>query len=41
MLENRVLRIIFGPKRENLGGEYIKLNNEEPNDLYSSPSIFW
>jgi len=40
MLENRVLRIIFGYKREKVRGEYIKLNNEELNDLYSSPTIF-
>ena len=35
-----MLRIIFGPKREKVRGKYLKLNNEESNDLYSSPSIF-
>ena len=35
-----MLRIIFGYKREKVRGEYIKLNNEELNDLYSSPTIF-
>jgi len=37
--ENRVLRIIFGPKRDEVTGEWRKLNNEELNDLCSSPSI--
>jgi hypothetical protein len=39
VLENRVLRRIFGPKREKVRGEHIKLNNEELNDLDSSPNI--
>jgi len=39
--ENRVLRRIFGPKREKVTGEWIKLNNEELNDLYTSPNIVW
>jgi len=39
MYENRVLRKIFGPKRDVVTGEWIKLHNEELNDLYSSPSI--
>jgi hypothetical protein len=38
--EYRILRIIFGPKRDELTGEWGKLNNEELNDLYSSPNIF-
>jgi len=37
---NRVLRRIFGPKRDDVTGEWRKLHNEELNDLYSSPSIF-
>jgi hypothetical protein len=39
MLENRVLRRIFGPKREEVTGEWRKLHNKEIHDLYSSPSI--
>jgi hypothetical protein len=39
MVENRVLRRIFGPKRDEVTGEWRKLHNEEVNDLYSSPSI--
>ena len=39
MFENRVLRRIFGPKREKVRREYMKLYNEELNDLYSSPNI--
>jgi hypothetical protein len=36
---NRVLRGIFGAKRDGLTGEWRKLNNEELNDLYSSSNI--
>ena len=36
--ENRVLRRIFGPKRDGVKGERRKLHNEELNDLYSSPN---
>ena len=39
MFENRVLRGIFGPKREEVIGEWRKLYNEELNDLYCSPNI--
>jgi hypothetical protein len=36
---NRVLRRIFGPKRDEVTGEWRKLHNEELRDLYSSPSV--
>jgi len=39
VFENRVLRRIFGPKRDEVTGEWIKVHNEELNDLYFSPSI--
>jgi len=39
MFENRVLRIIFGPKRDKVTGEWRKLHNEELNNLYSSSII--
>jgi hypothetical protein len=39
MFENRVLRMIFGPKRDEVTGEWRKLHNEELHDLHSSPSI--
>jgi PAS domain-containing protein len=38
VFENRVLRRIFGPKRDEVMGEWRKLLNEEIRDLYSSPS---
>jgi hypothetical protein len=38
VFENRVLRRIFGPKRDEVTGEWRKLYNEELRDLYSSPS---
>jgi hypothetical protein len=37
--ENRVLKRIFGPKRDEVTGEGIKLHNEELRNLYFSPSI--
>ena len=39
VFENRVLRGIFGPKRNGVTGEWRKLHNEELNYLYSSPNI--
>jgi hypothetical protein len=39
VFENRVLRRIFGPKRDEEKGEWRKLHKEELRDLYSSPSI--
>jgi len=39
MFENMVLRRIFGPKRDEMTGEWRKLHNEELNDLYCSPNI--
>ena len=40
VFENRVLRRIFGSKRDEVTGEWRKLHNEELNDLYCSPNIF-
>jgi hypothetical protein len=39
VFENRVLRRIFGPKRDEVTGKWRKLHNEELNDLYSSSNI--
>ena len=38
LLENKVLRRIFGPKRDETTGEWRKLHSDELNDLYSSPN---
>jgi hypothetical protein len=40
VFENRMLRL-FGPKRDEVTGEWKKLHNEELSVLYSSPSIVW
>jgi hypothetical protein len=37
--ENRVLRRVFGPKRDEVTEEWRKLHNEELNDLYSLPIL--
>jgi hypothetical protein len=39
VFENRVLRRVFGPKRDEVTRKWTKLHNEELNDLYSSPNI--
>ena len=38
--ENSMLRRIFGPKRDDVTGEWRKLHNEKLNDLYASPNTF-
>ena len=39
MFENRVLRRVFGPKGDEVIGDWRKLHNEELNDLYPLPNI--
>jgi hypothetical protein len=39
VFENRVLRGIFGPKRDEVAGEWRKVYNEELSAVYSSPNI--
>jgi hypothetical protein len=41
VLDNMVLRRIFGPRREEVTGDWRKLHNEELNDLYCSPNLVW
>jgi hypothetical protein len=38
VFENRVLRRVFGPNRDEVTGEWKKHHNEELNELYSSPN---
>jgi hypothetical protein len=39
VFENRVLRRIFGPKREEVAGGWRRLHNKELHDLYASPNV--
>jgi hypothetical protein len=39
VFENRVLRRIFGPKWEEVTGDWRRLHNEGPSNLYASPTI--
>ena len=39
MVENRVLRRVFGPKRDKVTGEWRKLHNDEFRNIYSQPNI--
>jgi len=39
MFVNKVLRKIFGPKRENVTGESVELHNAEFHDMYSLPNV--
>jgi hypothetical protein len=39
VFENRVLRRVFGPKRDDVTGDWRKLHNEQLHNLYSSPNI--
>ena len=41
VFENRVLRRVFGPKRDEVTKEWRKLHNEELSDVYSLPNIVW
>jgi hypothetical protein len=39
VFENRVLRRIFGPKQDEVTGEWRRLHNDALNDMYCSPNI--
>ena len=39
VFENKLLRRIFGPRRDEVTGEWRRFHNEELNDLFSSPNI--
>jgi hypothetical protein len=39
LFENRLLRRIFGPKREEVTGDWRRMHNEEFRNLYASPNI--
>jgi hypothetical protein len=41
MYENRVLRRIFGPKREEVARGWRRLHREELHNLYASPNLIW
>ena len=41
VFENRVLRRVFGPKREEVTGECRRMHSEGLQDLHSSPNIIW
>ena len=41
VFENRVVRRIFGPKRDEVAEEWRKVHHEDLTDLYSSPNIIW
>ena len=41
VFKNRVLRRIFGPKRDEVTGEWRKLHNDEHYELFSSPNLIW
>jgi len=41
MFENRMMRRVFGPERDEVTGEWRRLHNSKLNDLYCSPNIVW
>ena len=41
VFENRVLRKIFGPKRDEITGDWRRIHNKELHELYSSSHIIW